>query len=70
MHNSCKCALITMTGAIVLAAATIVVGFSAVGLEGGDHLSAWPARPVGVQFPANLRNAGDPIPDSYLANRS
>jgi hypothetical protein len=66
MHNSCRCALITMTGAIVLAAATIAVGFSANDAgDGGRNLKTIPAAPLGIEH-----EFGTPMPDSHLTNRS
>ena len=70
MHNSCRCALITITGAIVLAAATIAVGLSAAGVaeDGASRtLTPIPAALPRADMPSET---GTPIPDPYLFNRS
>jgi hypothetical protein len=70
MHNSCRCALITMTGAIVLAAATIAVGFSAGSVGDVGHGRTLTTIPAAAPPPGVRDEPGTPIPDSYLSNRS
>jgi hypothetical protein len=66
MHNSCRCALVTIIGAITLAAATIVVGF--------NSRSVFERREgVGIDRPtssAALPSRNGAFPAPYSANRS
>ena len=66
MHNTCRRALITLVGAIVLAAATIIVGFSS-GSVFERRIGGLIDRPSSSQV---LPDRDTAIPVPYSADRS